>query len=116
MAIPIGSFQIKERLLLLKNLKFFCEDNKIRHVFNAVSSPRANDQVERYNKTVLDALTAYTDKLGENNWDQALGKLKWGMNNTLNKDIGKAPSEALFGIQLLSRGDNIFADFRRYAI
>lgn len=89
--------------------KTYCNENTIRHILNAVSSPRANGQVERYNRTVLDGLTAYTDKLGEKNWDKVLGKLQWGLNNTLNKGIGKAPSEALFGIQLLSRGDNIFA-------
>lgn len=90
--------------------KTFCNDNKIRHILNAVSSPRANGQVERYNRTILDGLTAYTDKLGERNWDKGVGKLQWGLNNTLNKGIGKAPSEVLFGIQLLSKGDNIFAN------
>lgn len=93
-----------------KDFKKFCDESKIKHVLNAVASPRANGQVERYNRTVLDALTAYTDKLGERHWDTMLGKLQWGLNNTLNKGIGKAPSEALFGIQLVSKGDNIFSD------
>lgn len=93
-----------------KDFKRFCDDSKVKHILNAVASPRANGQVERYNRTVLDALTAYTDKLGEKLWDTVLGKLQWGMNNTLNKGIGKAPSEALFGVQLLSKGDNLFSE------
>lgn len=48
-----------------REFKTFCNGSKIKHVLNAVASPRANGQVERYNRTVLDALTAYTDKLGE---------------------------------------------------
>lgn len=81
-----------------KVFKTLCDDSKINYILNAVVSPRANGQVERYNRTVLDALTAYTDNLGERYWDKALGKLQWGLNNTLNKGIGKTPSEALFGV------------------
>lgn len=88
--------------------KKYCDDSKINHILNAVASPRANGQVERYNRTVLDALTAYTDKLGEKHWDRVLGKLQWGLNNTLNKGIGKTPAEALFAIPMVSRGDNMF--------
>lgn len=93
-----------------REFKTFCKDSKINHVLNAVASPRANGQVERYNRTVLDALSAYTDKLGEKYWDQELGKLQWGLNNTLNKGTSKSPAEALFGIQMVSKGDNIFSE------
>lgn len=93
-----------------REFKEFCCSANVRHILNAVSSPRANGQVERYNRTILDALTAYTDKLGERNWDKVLGKLQWGLNNTLNKGIGKTPSEALFGIQMTGKADNIFAE------
>lgn len=89
--------------------KQYCKDSNVNHILNAVASPRANGQVERYNRTVLNALTAYTDKLGEKYWDKELGKLQWGLNNTLNKGIGKTPSEALFGIQMVSKGDNMFS-------
>lgn len=66
--------------------------------------------MERFNRTILDALTAYTDKLGERFWDTVLGKLQWGLNNTINHGIGRAPSKALFGVQLNSKGDNMFAE------
>ncbi|KAG7297976.1 hypothetical protein JYU34_018736 [Plutella xylostella] len=90
--------------------KKYCMETHIKHILNAVASPRANGQVERYNRTVLDTLTAYTDKIGEKNWDTVLGKLQWGMNNTLNKGINKSPSEALFGVGFASRNDNIFSE------
>lgn len=93
-----------------KDFEKYCKESHINHILNAVASPRANGQVERYNRTILDALTAYTDKIGEKCWDTVLGRVQWGMNNTLNKGIGKSPSEALFGITLTSQGDNLFAD------
>lgn len=95
----------------------FCEKNHVKHVLNAVASPRANGQVERYNRTVLGALTSYTDKLGETKWDTELGNIQWGLNNTLNKGIGKTPSEALFGRNLTHSSENImneiFVDTRQ---
>lgn len=90
--------------------KRFCNESHIQHILNAVASPRANGQVERYNRTVLDALTAYADKFGEKHWDRAVGKVQWGLNNTLNKVVGKTPSEVLFAILMISKGDNIFSD------
>lgn len=90
--------------------KRFCTESEIQHTLNAVSAPRANGQVERFNRTVLDALRTYTDRLGENKWEQVLGKIQWGLNNTLNKGIGKIPSEALFCMRPLNRGEGILGE------
>lgn len=78
--------------------KFMIEKN-IKHVLNAVSTPRANGQVERYNRTLVDALTTKCVGYPENKWDEHLPDVQWGMNNTLNKGINRTPSEALFGIR-----------------
>lgn len=77
--------------------KRFCLDKGVRHVLNAVASPRSNGQVERYNRTILDSLKALCIKHGEKNWDSLLGQIQWGLNNTIQKTTGKAPSEVLFG-------------------
>lgn len=90
--------------------KRFCTESEIQHTLNAVSAPRANGQVERFNRTVLDALRTYTDRLGENKWEQVLGKIQWGLNNTLNKGIGKIPSEALFCMRPLNRGEGMLGE------
>ncbi|CAH2220102.1 jg14834 [Pararge aegeria aegeria] len=75
----------------------FCMDRGTKHILNAVASPRSNGQVERYNRTILDSLKAMTVKYGEKNWDNHLGKIQWGLNNTIQKTTGKTPSEVLFG-------------------
>lgn len=77
--------------------KRFCSNKGIKHVLNAVASPRSNGQVERYNRTILDSLKALSIRYGEKNWESHLGNIQWGLNNTIQKTIGKTPSEVMFG-------------------
>lgn len=77
--------------------KKFCLDRGFKHILNAVASPRSNGQVERYNRTILDSLTAQNLKDNEKDWDTQLGKIQWGLNNTIQKTTGRAPSEVMFG-------------------
>lgn len=77
----------------------------MKHVLNAVATPRANGQVERYNKTVVDSLTAKCIGFAENKWDDHLPDVQWGINNTLNKGINRTPSEALFGTRLIGANE-----------
>ncbi|CAH2208165.1 jg19015 [Pararge aegeria aegeria] len=48
--------------------------------------------------------------MGENKWDLNVGKIQWGLNNTLNKGIGKTPAEALFCKRPLSKGEGMLGD------
>lgn len=87
------------------SFKRFCLDRGIKHILNAVASPRANGQVERYNRTILDSLTAQNLKDGEKDWDNKLGKIQWGLNNTLQKTIGRSPAEVMFGLKMNSENN-----------
>ncbi|KAL0892669.1 hypothetical protein ABMA27_014390 [Loxostege sticticalis] len=40
------------------------------HILNAVATPRANGQVERFNRTVLDALSTKTHGKDDRSWDE----------------------------------------------
>lgn len=80
----------------------FCLDRGIKHVLNAVASPRSNGQVERYNRTILNSLTAQNLRDDEKAWDEKLGRVQWGLNNTMQKTIGRAPAEIMFGTQINS--------------
>lgn len=75
----------------------FLDKLGIRHVLNAVATPRANGQVERYNRTLLEALTAKCAGQDEKKWDMHVPDVQLGLNNTINKGIGKTPAQALFG-------------------
>lgn len=65
-----------------------------------MATPRANGQVERYNRTILDALVASLEKVPEENkWDHHVNQVRWGLNNTLNRGIGMTPSELFLNYQ-----------------
>lgn len=69
--------------------KDFCRKNGIVHMITAVETPRANGQVERYNRTILSMLSA--SARDDRWWDQELPNVVWGINNTINKATGKYP-------------------------
>lgn len=78
-----------------KALKEYCNGRGIKHVLAAVATPRANGQVERYNRSILATISASI--IDERKWDRQVAKVKWGLNNTVNGVTGKCPSELVFG-------------------
>jgi hypothetical protein len=101
------TFRIPSRIICDRGSSFtshcfkqFCQDRQIKVVYNAVACPRANGQVERYNRTILKSLSTQNHGLNENVWDAAVGIVQWGLNNTLQKSIGKTPAEVLFGVAM----------------
>lgn len=77
-----------------KRFKEFCNTNQVKHVINAVASPRSNGQVERYNRTLLEAINKSTTD--ERNWDKCIGKVIWGINNTVSASTGFPPYRLMF--------------------
>jgi hypothetical protein len=78
----------------------FCRKRKIHHYVNAPSVPRANGQVERYNRTLLSALATMGADVDDDQWDENIDNIQLGMNGTINRAIGVTPSEALMGIRV----------------
>lgn len=87
--------------------KDFCTSKAIKHVLNAVACPRANGQAERFNQTILTALSTQNFGKDEREWDRRLGQVQWGINNTINATTKKSASELLFGVKLNNSSDNI---------
>lgn len=81
-----------------REFSVFIKEKGIKHTLNAVATPRANGQIERYNRSIVDALTAMNNGRPDNEWDTMIPKVQWGLNNTLNKATGKTPAEVLFGV------------------
>lgn len=75
----------------------YCRQLGIRVTFNATATPRANGQAERYNRTILAALSSSSDD--ERTWDKRLKQVRWGINTTKNKTTGKTPYELMMGYQ-----------------
>lgn len=107
-----GTFGLPTRLISDRGTSFtsakfkkFMLELGVRHIQNAVASPRANGQVERYNRTILDSLAAQNHGQDEKLWDDRLLQIQWGLNNTINKGTGKSPSEVLFGLRLTNTNE-----------
>ncbi|KAJ8910567.1 hypothetical protein NQ315_008952 [Exocentrus adspersus] len=93
-----GEFGYPRRLIsdqgkAFKN-KAFMADKGIRHVMNAVATPRANGQVERSNRTIVEALSSTAETEGR--WDDVLPDVVWGLNNTINLSTRFAPANLMF--------------------
>lgn len=75
----------------------FLEKNNIVHVKNATSSPQANGQVERMNRTLCAMLGKLTEPIDHSDWVTRLKQTDYAFNNTVNRSTGFTPSNLLFG-------------------
>lgn len=96
-----GSFGYPKRLVsdsgaafTSKRFKLFCNTNQVKHVVNSVASPRSNGQVERFNRTLLEAINKSTTD--EKDWDKCINKVAWGINNTINSTTGFPAYKMMF--------------------
>jgi len=76
--------------------KNFMSNESIEHILIAVGTPRANGQVERFNKI----LTPMLAKLSETpaKWDNVLQSVEFTLNNSICRATNETPSRLLFGI------------------
>ena len=63
----------------------FVDKNGMTHHPTAVAMPSENGQVERYNRTILQYLAEMCGSTSVKRWNEHLGKLQVGLNNTINK-------------------------------
>ncbi|CAH2223957.1 jg18393 [Pararge aegeria aegeria] len=97
----LSLFGYPKRIVSDRNLAFtsrifreFTQKHLIHHTLNAIACPRANGQVERCNRTLLDALR--TRSLDPNMWTECLPDVIWGINNTVSESTGFHPYELIF--------------------
>ncbi|XP_067614932.1 uncharacterized protein [Eurosta solidaginis] len=77
-----------------KQFQQYCQENVIKHILNAVQTPRANAHAERTNRTVLSMLLPSTT--ADDKWDNELSKIQWSINTMRNGTTNKTPHELLF--------------------
>lgn len=88
----------------------FIKANGIRHILNAVATPRANGQCERFNRTIINALLSKVSDKDDKTWDDYITDIQIGLNTTIHKTTGKSPSELLFGFNINSGSDNALSE------
>lgn len=87
------------------DFKQYIENKGIRLFTTAVGTPRGNGQVERVNKTVLDALATSGANIDKNNWDQKVVQVQQGLNSTKHRITQYTPAEILLGFELRMDSD-----------
>ena len=85
----------KGSAFISKKFVDFTKKVGIKTVYNATATPRANGQVERYNSTILNTLTA--SLRDEERWDEMVSQTRYAMNSSINATTGKSPYELFFG-------------------
>lgn len=92
------------------SFEVFIKSLGIRHILNAVATPRANGQVERFNRSILEALSSKCSDKNDKNWDDHIWSIQLGLNTTVHKATGKSPVELLFGFRVNSGTENLLSD------
>lgn len=90
-----------------KIFKSYIESVGVKHTLNAVATPRANGQVERYNRTILAALSTMNHDKPNGNWDEHLPSIQLGLNTMVHATTKKTPSELLFGRIITNPSDKV---------
>lgn len=88
-------------------MKTFCAEFGIKHILNAVATPRANGQCERFNRTILSSIAAMNGDYENEQWDMHVKTIQRGLNGTVHRVLGKTPSEVLFGCKPRSIPESI---------
>lgn len=79
-----------------RHFRKFGSDKQFKHTLTAIACPRANGQVERTNRTILNALRATDTSEAANNWSNSLPDVIWGINNTQNDTTKFKPYDLMF--------------------
>ncbi|XP_039496339.1 uncharacterized protein LOC120454862 isoform X2 [Drosophila santomea] len=77
-----------------KDFEKFCREHNVKHVLNAVSTPRANGHAERTNRIILSMLLPTVEN--EKRWDEKLNQIQWSINTMTNKTTNRSPFQLLY--------------------
>ncbi|XP_018377468.1 PREDICTED: LOW QUALITY PROTEIN: uncharacterized protein K02A2.6-like [Trachymyrmex cornetzi] len=77
--------------------KEFIKNESIVHVLVAVGTPRANGQVERFNRVITPMLAKLSETPSQ--WDRILNRVEYSLNNTVCRATNDTPSRLLFGVE-----------------
>ncbi|CAH2100995.1 unnamed protein product [Euphydryas editha] len=108
--VPVRLITDRGSCFTSNSFKVFIKETGIKHILNAVATPRANGQVERFNRTILDALSTKTHGKNDKSWDEFVPDIQIGLNTSVHKTTQKSPSELLFGFRASNTTEGILND------
>lgn len=95
---PVRIISDRGTAFTCRDFEDYCHEKGIKHILNAVASPKANGQVERLNRTILSSLTAHMGN-EQKGWDKYLPKVQLGINATVSQGTDKCPLALLCALR-----------------
>lgn len=86
----------------------FLKSALIEHILIAVGTPRANGQVERFNRVITPMLAKLSETPAK--WDQVVKDVEHAINNTVSRATGETPSRLLFGVEQRGKPNDLLRD------
>ena len=84
-----------------------CDVLQIQKTRTTPYRPSANGQVERYNRTLMDAVGCFIGKK-QNQWDIHLPQLAGAMGSSVNRQTGYTPNKLMLGPEVNTPADIVF--------
>lgn len=87
--------------------KSLCETFRIYKSRTTPYRPSANGQVERVNRTLMDAVRCFVSK-SQDDWDEFLPQLACALRSSVNRMTGLTPNEMMLGREITLPSDLVF--------
>ena len=93
---PFQIFTDQGRIFESALFKAVCDLLKIHKARTTPNRPSANGQVERQNRSLMDAVRCFVDS-SQTNWDEHLPQLAGAMRSCINRSTGYTPNMLMLG-------------------
>jgi len=87
----------------------YLKSEMIEQVLVAVSTPRANEQVERFNRVITPMLAKLCEMPSK--WDRILDQVEFSLNNTACRTTSETPARLLFGLDQRGKTNDVLRNF-----
>lgn len=81
--------------------------SKFTEVAKTPYRPSANGQVERFNRTIMDAVQCFVSK-SQDNWDEHLPQIAGAIRSSVNRNTGFTPKKLMLGREVTLPADLVF--------
>lgn len=104
---PFQIFTDQGRNFESRLFKAVCDILHIHKTRTTPYRPSANGHVERFNRTLMDAVRCYVDNQ-QDNWDEHISQLAGAIRSSVNRSTGFSPNQMMLGRKVNQPVDLVF--------